>query len=369
MVKKKEVGLSSKTALYMMMFLIVINVVLAGLSVAKSRGMFIPGQPEPIIKEGVIDLDDLTLEQKIGQMTVVIGIRYYAEALKNMQIGGVHLHAMEEDETFKERVDFFQSGTIIPFFVTVDLEGCVNPFVNFREFPAVSEVSKLGEAFEKGKTEGKFLRELGITVDFAPVVDLEDNIWNCRSFPGTKEEITELANAYILGMQDEGILATAKHYPGKTLVIKDPHQFLAAAEITEDDLYPYQELVRKGNVQAIMVSHIITYGEVNSEGKPSVTSKKIMDQLRNEFGFDGLIISDEINMQGVKKFYDSLNEMYIDVFKAGSDMVLNFNQDPNEIHNMITTVAQAVEEGEIDEDRIDASVRRILEAKGFVVED
>ncbi|MBR9683468.1 hypothetical protein GOV03_02920 [Candidatus Woesearchaeota archaeon] len=365
---KKERVLDKRVAIYFLVSLIILNVALGALSVAKVTGVLIPSQPMPKIDNGVIDLDDLTLEQKIAQMVVTLGVRYYSDAYKRMQIGGVHLHAMESNELFTSTIASFQEGMSIPFMITVDLEGCVNPFAHFKEFGSVNEVDTLGKAFEKGKIEGKYLSDMGVTVDFAPVVDLNDDIWDCRSFPGDEESISELANAYILGMQDEGILATAKHYPGKTLVIKDPHKFLAAAEITEQDLYPYRTLVEKGSVKAIMVSHLITYGEVNSEGKPSVASKKIIDGLREDIGFEGLIITDEINMQGVKKFYDTVDEMYLDVFKAGSDIVLNFNSDPNELHKMISIIADAVLDGEISRERIDASVKKILEFKGLIVE-
>jgi beta-N-acetylhexosaminidase len=347
-------------------FLIVVNLLLLVLTVAKARGLLIPEQPEIIVEEGVIDLDDFTLKQKIAQMTVVLGIQYYSDSLKNMQLGGIHLHAMINEEAFKRTVREFQREMNIPFMVTADLEGCVNPFSFFKQFTSASDIETLGEAFEKGKIEGRYLKELGVTIDFAPVVDLDDKIWGCRSFPGDKEMISELANAYILGMHDEGILATAKHYPGKTLVVKDPHKYLVSAEITEEDIYPYKELVNKGTVEAIMVSHLITFGEVNSEGKPSVASKKIIEGLR-EMGFDGLIITDEINMQGARKFYDTIEEMYVDVFKAGSDIVLNFNNDPNEIYHMIETIELAISNGEIEEEKIDNSVRKILEFKGFKV--
>lgn len=354
-------------AIYLFVSLIILDLLLGGVSIAKATGFLIPEQPMPKVKEGVIDLDDLTLEQKIAQMIITLGVRYYADAYKKMQIGGVHLHAMESVEAFRGAINDFQRGMTIPFMTTVDLEGCVNPFAHFKDFQAVNEVGSLGDAFEKGKAEGRYLKELGITVNFAPVVDLDDEIWNCRSFPGDEEKVSELANAYILGMQDEGVLATAKHYPGKTLVIKDPHKYLAAAEITEEDIYPYGSLIDKGSVEAIMVSHLITFGEVNSEGKPSIASRKIINGIREDLGFEGLIITDEINMQGVKKFYDSVEEMYLDVFKAGADIVLNFNEDPNELYHLIKVIEEAVLDGEIEEEKIDASVKRILESKGLEV--
>ncbi|MBT5342329.1 hypothetical protein HOL59_01975 [Candidatus Woesearchaeota archaeon] len=362
--KKKSKG---KVGLYLFVFLLTINVVLAGLTVAKSRGLLIPGQPDPVVVNNVVDLDDLTLEQKIAQMVVVLGVEYYSTPLRKMQLGGIHLHAMKGIEQFHKVVGKFQEGMEIPFFVTVDLEGCVNPFSSFMEFQLASEVESIGDSFQKGKSEGKFLSELGATINFAPVVDLDDQIWNCRSFKGDKEKVSELANAYVLGLQDEGIIATAKHYPGKTLVIKDPHKFLAAAEITEDDLYPYDFLIEKDSIKAIMISHLITYGKVNSEGKPSDASQRITDELIAKY--DGLIVTDEINMLGMRNFYGSLDEMYLEVFKAGPDIVLNFNSDPNEIYRMILLIKEAVKDGDISEKRIDASVKKILEAKGFIVKD
>jgi len=362
--KKKSKG---KVGLYLFVFLLTINVVLAGLTVAKSRGLLIPGQPDPVVVDNVVDLDDLTLEQKIAQMVVVLGVEYYSTPLRKMQLGGIHLHAMKGIEQFHKVVGKFQEGMEIPFFVTVDLEGCVNPFSSFMEFQLASEVESIGDSFQKGKSEGKFLSELGATINFAPVVDLDDQIWNCRSFKGDKEKVSELANAYVLGLQDEGIIATAKHYPGKTLVIKDPHKFLAAAEITEDDLYPYDFLIEKDSIKAIMISHLITYGKVNSEGKPSDASQRITDELIAKY--DGLIVTDEINMLGMRNFYGSLDEMYLEVFKAGPDIVLNFNSDPNEIYRMILLIKEAVKDGDISEKRIDASVKKILEAKGFIVKD
>ncbi|MBT4936100.1 hypothetical protein HOL21_00475 [Candidatus Woesearchaeota archaeon] len=366
-VQSKKKQLPRKASLYIFLILITLNIVLAGLNIARTQGVFIPRQPQPIVVDGVIDLDDLSIEQKIAQMMVVLGIRYNENVFKKMQLGGIHLHAMKGEDEMREVVRSFQEGLEVPFFVTVDLEGCVSPFAYFKEFQSVNNVTSLGEAFEKGKLEGKYLSDLGVSVNFAPVVDLHDEIWNCRSFQGEKEDVSELANAYILGIQDEGILATAKHYPGKTLVIRDPHKFLAAAEITTDDLFPYQDLIDKDSVQAIMVSHLITFGEVNSEGKPSDASQKIITNLRDNF--DGLIITDEINMLGLKNFYDSLDEMYIDVFKAGSDIVLNFQNDPNEVYRTITIIRDAVDDGIISEDRIDASVRKILTTKGFIVKD
>ena len=335
------------------------------LNLSKARGLLIPGQPELEVVDGKIDLADLTLEQKIAQMVIVHGGLHNLDAWRKMQLGGIHLFAMEKPELFKETINKFQVGMTIPFFVTADLEGCLNPFANFRNSTSVNEIDEVGDSFQKGSDDGKFLNELGFTINFAPVVDLKDQIWNCRSFPGNEKQIAELAEAYILGLQSQNILATAKHYPGKTLVINDPHKSLVVAEIGADDVYPYVYLSEQGQVGSLMVSHLIVTGEVDSGGSPSVVSNKVIGSIKDNF--PGLIISDDTMMLGLRKFYSSVDELYVDVFNSGNDLIINFDEDPSEIYRMIQIVKEAVEEGKIDTENIDGSVRKILKAKGFVV--
>jgi len=355
-----------KSSFHRKLFYILIMVVflLGSLSLAKATGLLIPAQPGQIIKDNVISLDSLTLEQKIGQMIVVSGSLSNLKAWKKLQLGGVHLFAMAKEELFRDKIGQFQKGMTVPFFVTVDLEGCQNPFAAFHNFTAASDVATEGAAFEKGSAEGKYLSSLGVTINFAPVVDLQDTIWKCRSYPGNVAQITDLTEAYVLGLQKEDVVATAKHYPGKTLVVQDPHKFLVAADISKDDIFPYSQL--KPIVKAVMVSHIIASGVVDSKGIPAVVSPEVIASVRSEYA--GLIITDEINMLGLKNFYKNDDEMYLAVFNAGSDLVLNFNEDPNEIYQMIQVISKAVDSGEISEKKIDESVRRILLAKGFRVE-
>jgi len=114
-----------------------------------------------------------------------------------------------------------------------------------------------------------------------------------------------------------------------------------------------------------MVSHIIAFGDVHSQGIPSVVSSDIIGPLKEDYS--GLIISDDTMMLGLRNFYDDVDQLYVDVFAAGNDLVINFDEDPNEIYRMITVVEEAVNRGEISEEQIDNSVRKILTAKGFVV--
>ncbi len=345
-------------------FLLLIAVfVLGSLNVAKAKGLFLPAQPEVKIDGNSIDLSSFTLEQKIAQMIIVSGATQNIRAWKNLQVGGIHLIPLKDAETYREVIAQYQEGMAIPFFVTVDGEGCINPFAHFREFIAAKDITREGEAFEKGVDEGKFMKSLGVTTNFAPVVDLQDGIWKCRTFPGNETAIAGLAEAYALGLQKEGIMSTAKHYPGKTLIVRDPHKFVVAAEIDPEDIVPFREI--GDTVNGVMVSHVITTGVIDSNGIPAVASQNVLNALHAEF--PGLIVSDEINMLGLRGFYLTLDEMYIAVFNAGNDIIINFNEDPQEIYRMITVIRDAVDRGEVSEERIDSSVRKILQAKGFTV--
>jgi len=346
--------------------LIVVVLVLGTLNVAKARGWLIPEMDNIIIEEGTIYLDSLSLEQKIAQMVIVHGGQWNLKPWKDLQVGGIHLFALEKSELYLEIIGKFQSGMQIPFFVTADYEGCLNPFANFINSTVASEINSVGDAFEKGSIDGELLHSLGFNINFAPVVDLNDEIWGCRSFPGDEENVAKLAEAYALGLQSNDVIATAKHYPGKTLVAKDPHKNIVFAYISDADVLPYEYLIEKDDIASVMVSHIITTGTIDSLGIPAVVSSEVIMPLKKDFS--GLIISDEINMLGLKNFYPSIDDMYIAVFKAGNDLVLNFNEDPNEIYRMIIIIKKAVLAGEIPLSQIDTSVKKILELKGFSVE-
>ncbi|MBI2573068.1 hypothetical protein HYV86_04375 [Candidatus Woesearchaeota archaeon] len=372
--KKSKVSKSnvSKTLIQSTLFhkrilicLSVVVFILLLLTVAKARGLFISTDPEPVIVGNTVDLDSFTLEQKIAQMTVSLWLPENMEVFRRMQLGGVHMFALESTDAFSTSIRKAQEGATIPFFITADAEGCISPFIHITNLTSASSVATLGEAYEKGFHDGEFMREMGFNVNFAPVVDLGDTIWRCRTFPGDEKQVAQFAQAYTQGLQAQGLIATAKHYPGKTLVVRDPHKFLVGAEIDEKDVYPYSYLAEHGTVKSIMVSHLITTGAVDSQGIPSVVSSKVIADLKQQY--KGLIISDEIHMLGLKNFYPTVDEMYVAVFAAGNDIVLNFDKNPEELHRMISIVAAAVRDGRISESQIDASVRKVLEAKGLVV--
>jgi beta-glucosidase-like glycosyl hydrolase len=325
--------------------------------------------PEPFNIEydpekNTIDLNSMTLKQKIAQMLIVYEVEPNKHYYRTAAVGGIYMTSKQTHGDFKDTIDRFQEGTAIPFFITADMEGCINPFTYFRDFPTLPQIKTVDEAYEVGHEQGELLNQLGFTINFAPVVDLEDSIWGCRSFTGSPTEISDKANAYIKGLQDNHVIATAKHYPGRTLSIRDPHKFILEANIHENDLVPFYSAI-ENNVSAIMITHTIASGVVDSEGLPSVTSEPVIRDLKQ--GFPGLIITDDIQMAGLSDFYESKERMYIDLYNADNDMIIFFDRDPKNIDYMISVVENAILSGEISEDKIDRSVTKILEAKGLKV--
>ncbi|MBI5392342.1 hypothetical protein HZA96_00600 [Candidatus Woesearchaeota archaeon] len=312
-----------------------------------------------------IFLQTLTLHQKIAQMIITYDKKENKKQLQDLLIGGIHIGAKSSKEEFLSQLNDYQAQTKIPFLFTIDLEGCGNPFESFVKFPAVVNISTNEEAYIVGYQQGLLLKELGFTINFAPVVDLNDTIWKCRSFNGTIEEISEKAASYIKGLQDTGIIATAKHFPGKTIIANDPHKSIVMTIIDKDDLEPFN-YAKTASVSAIMVSHQITSGVIDSNGKPSTVSKEVNAKIKEQF--DGLVISDEIGMGGLKNYYkEDITDLYIDVFNSGNDLIIYFNTDISQLVELIDIIETAVRQGKIHEKDIDHSVQKILEAKGFTV--
>src|SRR3989338_2278463 len=153
-----------------------------------------------------INLSELSLRQKIGQMMIVYSKQENRDWINKNNIGGVYISAEPDYDDFKSKIDFFQSNSTIKLFVAVDLEGCNTPFDNFKDFKFASDVKTLEEAYEMGKEHGQFLRELGFNLNFAPVVDLNDTIWECRAFKGSPDEIAKKARSYLKGLREQGII-------------------------------------------------------------------------------------------------------------------------------------------------------------------
>lgn len=313
-----------------------------------------------VFEDDVLVFDSLSLRQKLAQLFIIYESDYYAPYYRDMMIGGLLIGAKPTFDAFVINVSEYQRGATVPFLMTADLEGCLSPTDAFYPTKNFAQIDSEEDAFALGVEHGELLNRLGVHMNFAPVVDIGDSIWKCRSFPGDAQQVSSQSAAYISGLQSTGTYAVAKHYPGSSLTQKDPHKHFSHALVTSDDLLPFT-ISMDANVSGIMVTHTIAEGFLNSGEKPSVVSSAVIDPLRTEFR--GVLITDDMQMLGVRNFYESDSQMFVETLQRGYDLIIYLDYRPEYIAYIINELALAVERGEISESQIDISVKKNLDLK------
>ena len=316
------------------------------------------------VNSSEINLSNLTIEEKVGQMFIVNANKGVNEKFLSLGIGGIFLNNNKITEDFKKIIDDYQKRSRIKLFVSTDLEGYWNPFSDYTS-KSFGEIKTAEEAKLLGEEHAKKLNEAGFNLDFSPVVESKNEVWHGRSFLGTFEERKEKIESYLQALQTNSIIATAKHYPGGSME-KNPHWRLVKAKIDSGDLKNF-EIAINAKVKAVMIGHAIVSGKINSKGKPSSVSPEVIRSLRNKFS--GLIITDDINMLGIRlKYLFKKEKMCVDIVKAGNDLILDsWRTNPKKVEKCIKAITKSIDSGEISEERINDSVKRILEAKGYKV--
>ena len=311
-----------------------------------------------VIIDDSIYLNSLTLRQKIAQMIMIRGDKEKLE-FTDLNVGGIFLDDLHSEEAYKLLIEKYQNNSKIKFLVATDLEGIWNPFPNER-FPYFSEINSSREAYNVGLKQGKLLNETGFNLNFAPVAEYLDSVYGGRTFKGNKNEVEEKLESYIKGLQ-KNVFGTCKHYPGNSME-KNLHLVVDLQYISDDDLKLF-DICLKNNISSIMVSHQVVSGSLNSNGKPSSVSEEIISNIDDSV----LIISDEINMRGVSLFYKNKIDLYADLINSGENLILDFDLTPNSLYKLILEIEKEVENGNIDKSKIDHSVKKILELKGYSV--
>jgi beta-glucosidase-like glycosyl hydrolase len=279
----------------------------------------------------------------------------YIESLKSLiveqKIGGLILFGGEVYET-AHLTNAVQELAKIPLLIASDFE---------------RGVGNQEQAYLMGKVTALEGRALGIHMTYSPVVDVninpENPIINVRSFGEDPEQVSRLAIAFIKGCQENGLIATAKHFPGHGDTDQDSHSLLPTirgdrSRLDKVELYPFKQAIEAG-VQAIMTAHLQLPALDPTPDTPATLSPLIITGLlREEIGFDGLIVTDAMGMGGVTTLY-SPEEAALKAVQAGVDIILL----PPKPDDVIESLIQAVRNDQISEARINISVKRILEAK------
>ena len=223
--------------------------------------------------------------------------------------------------------------------------------------------------YDFGAETARQMKRLGMHVNFAPVVDVNSNAANpvigTRSFGENKIQVAEKGVAVTNGMQDNGILACAKHFPGHGDTDSDSHLTLPIIKhsyerIDSLELYPFKEMI-KGGIGSMMVAHLYIPELDNTKNLASTLSPKIVNGLlKDSLGFEGLIFTDALNMKGVSKYYGP-GEVELMAFLAGND-VMEFAED---VPKAMELIRKAVNDGRISQEEIDRRCLKVLNAKAW----
>ena len=328
-------------------------------------------------------LDNMTLDEKIGQM-ITIGIDGYSvddtakQLITDKKVGGVILFKNNISDSNQllqliNDIKGINSTNKIPIFISVDQEGGrVNRLPSeIKSLPSNEIIGNKNDnklAYDIGKNIGYALGSFGFNMDFAPVLDVNSNPNNTvigdRSFSNDKDKVASLGASEINGFKDSNIISVAKHFPGHGDTATDSHYALPIINKTLDELksvefVPFKKAIEE-KVPAIMVSHILM-PQIDANNPASMSKTIITDILRKDLKFDGLIVTDDMTMGAVTNELD-ITTACINSINAGADLLLVCHGYDNEI-NVINAIKDAVNNGIISIDTINSSVYKILSLK------
>jgi beta-N-acetylhexosaminidase len=340
----------------------------------------LPIQRADIAKNRWVDsvFNSLTEDQRLGQLFMVAAYSnkdesHYREIenlIRNQHIGGLIFF---QGGPGRQAVltNRYQKAAKVPLLIGMDLEwGLQMRLDSTLQFPKQMTLGALSEnsyIYEMGAEIARQCKELGVHVNFAPVVDVnvnpENPVIGYRAFGEKKENVARKGVAYMKGMQDNGVLASAKHFPGHGDTDTDSHYTLpvikhSRARLDTLELYPFRELIKEG-VASIMVAHIHIPSLDDRKNMATTLSPAVVTKLlKEEMGYTGLIFTDALNMKGVSQFYKP-GEVDLLALKAGNDVLLFAENVPEGLR----LIKQALANGELNAADINQRIKKILAAK------
>ena len=323
----------------------------------------------------------LTPDQRIAQLMVVrlsertsTGILFYdkkvTELVKKYNIGGVCL--FQGNPTLQAAtVNSLQAIAKTPIMMCIDGENGLG--MRFDSIIPLNRQMMMGAVqdetiiYNYGKLVGEQCKRAGIHVNYAPVVDVNNNpnnpVINDRSFGEDKYKVASYGIAYMKGMQDVGVMACAKHFPGHGDVDVDSHKDLPVinktiAQLDSLEFYPFKQIFKAG-VGSVMIAHLSIPAIDNIPNKPtSISYKNVTELMRNKMGYQGLTFTDALEMQGVKKFYPD-GEASVESIIAGNDMLCL----PGDVPMSIAKIKEAIKKKKLSWADIETHCRKVLAAK------
>ena len=338
-------------------------------------------------------VDSMSLEEKVAQLFLVqpeaivdIGTATAAgdatkQAINKTPVGGFvyfsdNLQSEQQVQDMLRNVQKYSEDRIgLPAFLSVDEEGgTVARVASTGRFDVtdVGDMAKIGasgdvqQARQAGETIGSYLSELGFNLDFAPDADVLTNPDNTvvkkRSFGSDPRVVSDMSLAVAQGLAQHQVYSVYKHFPGHGATVGDTHQGYAYTDKTLDELkqgelIPFENAIQN-NAAFIMAAHISAPRVTGDDTPASLSKTMITDILRGQMGYDGIVVTDAMNMGAVTEQYTSA-QAAVKALQAGADLVLM----PEDFQEAYQGVLDAVKDGTLTEQRINESVTRIVKVK------
>ncbi len=327
-------------------------------------------------------LQKMTLQEKVGQL-LMVGFygtqedKNIKSMLQNQKIGGVILfdRNMQNPRQVARLTNQLQKdaegGSLgLPLMISLDQEG--GPVLRMRsqvsQIPAQQELGRNAtaeEEFNIAKLNGEEMAAMGIQLDFAPVLDLSDQ--DKRSFGSDPAKGFHLGQQAVKGLNAAGVTATLKHFPGNGRVVVDPHLDTSIVKADRNtleniDMVPFKQMIQTQNENQffVMVTHV-KYPAFDANMPASLSKPIIQNLLRDQLGYKGIVVTDDLDMGAVSKYY-SFSDLGAAALNAGADILLVCHQYDHQLA-LYNGILKAVQTGKITEDRINESVKRILTYK------
>jgi beta-glucosidase-like glycosyl hydrolase/CubicO group peptidase (beta-lactamase class C family) len=335
---------------------------------------------DPIAQSNWVDsvFQSLTFEERLGQLFMVAAysnkdqahINEISNLIQTENLGGI-IFFQGGPQRQARLTNLYQAQAKTPLFIAMDAEwGISMRLDSVPDFPKAMTLGAIQDnklIYKMGEEMARQFKELRMHINFAPVVDVNSNPENpvigYRAFGGNKELVAKRAVSYMKGLQDHGVIANAKHFPGHGDTETDSHYALPVIKHSEKriwdiDLYPYERLFKE-DLMSVMVAHLnIPSLDPEENSTTSLSKKVVTDLLQKRMNFQGLIFTDALNMRGVAKG-NLPGEVDVKALLAGNDVLL-YSMD---VPKAKILIKKAVEDGLISEAEIDRRVKKILKAK------
>lgn len=327
-------------------------------------------------------IDQMSIDEKIGQLIFagISGTTITAETkslIHNYHVGGIilfanNLETPEQSLKLLNQIKAENSQNNVPIFLGVDQEGGrVERLPNLHKLPSSQEIAAKDQkeiSYDIGQLLAKQVASFGFNLNFAPVLDVNSNpnnpVIGDRSFGDRAEIVSEFGIQTMKGLQSENIITVVKHFPGHGDTDVDSHLELPKVNKNLEELHdlefiPFKAAIEEG-ADIVMTAHILL-PQIDPEYPSSMSKKVVTEILREQLEFDGVIITDDMTMQAITNHFE-IGEAAVNAIKAGTDIIL-MAHNYDGLLSVVQSLQVAVANGEITEERLNESVRRVIQLK------